>query len=154
MAVEKNTEINVGEWVIVKSSTSNIKKHLIGLVLGFVYLNRANDKQREFSKFCAECKNKDIGVLGTWYELSENLYNSTTLSIMVNRVIPVHEYRPITGYLCTLPNPQIREKKLYYPDVVLKQIEKFIPKICSQITDLNVGNYILVKFCIKKTKKY
>ncbi|XP_046409390.1 uncharacterized protein [Neodiprion pinetum] len=144
--VEENPEISIGTWMLFREDTEAETKYRVGLVLGFVYLTGKTDPQREYSRLSADVNNESIGVLCTWYRLI-----SSSL-----RPAPVgsHDYKCISGYMRTLPTPQIVDGHIFYSDLVLKLILEIIPTTSLQGKDANIGNFVLIEFLTKKTKKY
>lgn len=155
--------------MLFREDTEAETKYRVGLVLGFVYLTGKTDPQREYSRLSADVNNESIGVLCTWYRLI-----SSSL-----RPAPVgsHDYKCISGYMRTLPTPQIVDGHIFYSDLVLKLILEIIPTTSLQGNtavkkfhlkslhvwlqrfefsgkDANIGNFVLIEFLTKKTKKY
>lgn len=129
----ENQEIYIGDWCIFpdcveKEDESNDESDsvLIGLVLGFTYLNGKTFKQREFSKSFASVKSsqesstvKPVGVLCDFYSFNKD---GVLKSISGDK----HKFIKIDHYIATIRSPTKKSKNLTISQTLVAELNKII----------------------------
>lgn len=114
-------ELATGDWCIISENDEKMgKKLLIGLVLGFTYLDGETFKAREFSKSNASVSsnsNRGIGVLCS-------LYTYNACGVLTN--VPDHKHKFISteSYIGTIKSPNYVDKLLKLSDNLVAELDK------------------------------
>lgn len=123
-------EINIGDWCLFFDKTLEEKEGaiiLLGLVLGFTYMDGETFKKREFSKtsasiLSAESKttsDRQVGVLCTFYTYSDN-------GLLLSLSGRTHSFVNIANYAGTIKSPIYSDEKLTVSQALLVEIEKLM----------------------------
>lgn len=133
-------EIFIGDWGLFKKI--NGPKCLVGIVLGFGYMEGKTWKNLEYSSNYAKVSGnkKPVGLLCQWYNVDKN---GTLLPIKVS----VHGYICIDSYKLTLPYPDKSHSRISFKEAVFLKFKKEI--------SLEVENKTMKKPTKRKfSKKY
>ncbi|KAJ6639407.1 hypothetical protein Bhyg_12151, partial [Pseudolycoriella hygida] len=128
--------VNVGDWCLLKKG----KRILVGLVLGFCYLNGTTQRTKEYSRRYAFISNPNsfeqkstsnpqtnpIGVLCTFFNYAAYGISNGTL------VEENSGYLNLNNYLATILAPTYDSNLLQLSAVLTKRIESFEVEIMSR----------------------
>lgn len=87
------TQVNVADWCTFVHN----RKHLVGQVLGFIYLFKKTKKESRYSLKYAFTSDDKVGVLAHWFTNKGKKYYSEAIK----------EYIPIKNYLGHVEKPNI-----------------------------------------------
>lgn len=113
--IAENNEIGTGEWCLFGVDS----QLLIGMVLGFCYIDGKTLKARQFTKPFAPVTNKvSVGVLCMWYSWDTN--GNLTQQYSSHSFISIENYRK------TIPKPTYVQKQLRIDRTILDKLNELI----------------------------
>lgn len=136
-------EISIGDWCIFVEKQKDIQNSLIiGIVLGFTYLDGKTFKAREYSKRSAtvhldqdsisSSDLRDVGVLCSFFTFNDE-------GELVAELKDRHKFTHIKSYFGTIKPPNYSNKLLTIPKRLVEEIAIACAGLCGNL----YKNYIL-----------
>jgi len=102
--------IYVGDWCAFVSENNAVA---VGRIMSFSYLTGTSLRNQEYSRLSAPTKAPEqnargIGCHCTWFDLKGNS------KALHKTKMDVHGYYSIDTYICTLPQPEVKEKSKHF----------------------------------------